>query len=139
MVDSPVPNDHARLERKSSQATDIAFHKGVLAGQWIDRGQFSSFFFSTESLDEQDSLASIFLDGTIDLVDSSSWEFSTNPPTSSLCCWNHSQASISDLVTTGEKRCNKRWLILSWEMEHLGCCMNTPMDLRDICVITMKL
>ncbi|KAK8514733.1 hypothetical protein V6N12_057629 [Hibiscus sabdariffa] len=86
-----------------------------------------------ESLDEQDSLASIFLGGTIDLVDSSSWEVPTNPPTSSVCCWNHSQASqCFDLMTTGEKRCIKRCLFSVWKMERLGCCMNVSMDLRDI-------
>ncbi|KAK8570708.1 hypothetical protein V6N13_103112 [Hibiscus sabdariffa] len=93
-----------------------------------------------ESLDEQDSLASIFLGGTIDLVDSSSWEVPTNPPTSSVCCWNHSQASqCFDLMTTGEKRCIKRCLFSVWKMERLGCCMNVSMDLRDIRVITMKI
>ncbi|KAK8610240.1 hypothetical protein V6N13_081403 [Hibiscus sabdariffa] len=72
----------------------------MVAGGDFDFVSWKIFIYLliTKLLDEQESLAFIFLSGTIDLVDSSSWEdpvmSTTNPPTSSVGCWNHSQARL---------------------------------------------
>ncbi|KAK8605346.1 hypothetical protein V6N13_102128 [Hibiscus sabdariffa] len=65
---------------------------------WLNEGVILTLFLG-KLLDEQESLASIWEDrSTIDLVDSSSWEdlvtSTTNPPTSSVGCWNHSQVRL---------------------------------------------
>ncbi|KAL4388130.1 hypothetical protein GQ457_09G019570 [Hibiscus cannabinus] len=57
------------------------------------------------SLVEQESLAFIILCGSMDLMDSSNWDepvmSSTKPLTSSVCCWNHSQASLVKILVDG--------------------------------------